>query len=119
MNCGFVNRIWTLESETLLFAGWAVSDVSVLKDFIVKVIGDQMSWPLESIYYRAILGKEMATHYNILACEISWRNEPGRLQSMGSQVRYDLATKPPQSLMVPKHLIKGGFTALFVLHNGL
>ena len=40
MKCGFVNRIWTLESETLLFAGWAVSDVSVIKDFIVKVFGD-------------------------------------------------------------------------------
>ena len=33
MKCGFVNRIWTLESETLLFAGWAVSDVSSNKGF--------------------------------------------------------------------------------------
>ena len=27
----------------------------------------------------------MATHSNILAWEISWTEEPGRLQSMGSQ----------------------------------
>ena len=33
----------------------------------------------------------MATHSNILAWEISWTEEPGRLQSMGSQrVGHDL-----------------------------
>ena len=31
------------------------------------------------------LGKEMATHSSILAWEISWTVEPGRLQSMGWQ----------------------------------
>ena len=31
------------------------------------------------------LKKEMATHSNILAWEIPWTEEPGRLQSMGSQ----------------------------------
>ena len=31
------------------------------------------------------LKKEMATHSSILAWEISWTEEPGRLQSMGSQ----------------------------------
>ena len=29
--------------------------------------------------------KEMATHSNILAWEIPWMEEPGRLQSMGLQ----------------------------------
>ena len=29
--------------------------------------------------------KEMATHSSILAWRISWTEEPGRLQSMGSQ----------------------------------
>ena len=29
--------------------------------------------------------KEMATHSSILAWEISWTEEPGRLQSMGMQ----------------------------------
>ena len=29
--------------------------------------------------------KEMATHYSILAWRIPWREEPGRLQPMGSQ----------------------------------
>ena len=31
------------------------------------------------------LEKEMATHSSILAWEISWTEEPGRLQSMGFQ----------------------------------
>jgi len=40
------------------------------------------------------LEKEMATHSNILTWEIPWREEPGGLQSMGSQrVTRDLVTK--------------------------
>ena len=36
------------------------------------------------------LEKEMATHSSILAWEIPWAEEPGRLQSMGSQrIRHD------------------------------
>ena len=36
------------------------------------------------------LEKEMATHSSILAWRIPWMEEPGGLQSMGSQrVRYD------------------------------
>ena len=36
------------------------------------------------------LEKGMATHFSILAWRIPWTEEPGRLQSMGSQsVRHD------------------------------
>ena len=36
------------------------------------------------------LEKEMATHSSILAWEIPWTEEPGGLQSMGSQeVKHD------------------------------
>ena len=36
------------------------------------------------------LEKDMATHSNILAWKIPWTEEPGRLQSMGSQrVRHN------------------------------
>ena len=36
------------------------------------------------------LGKEMAIHSSILAWKISWTEEPGGLQSMGSQkVEHD------------------------------
>ena len=39
------------------------------------------------------LEKEMAVHSSILAWEIPWMEEPGGLQSMGSQrVGHDLAS---------------------------
>ena len=37
------------------------------------------------------LEKEMATHSSILAWKIPWTEEPGRLQSMGSQSRTQLS----------------------------
>ena len=40
----------------------------------------------------------MTTHFNILAWEIPWTEELGRLQSMGLQrVEHDLVNKPPSS----------------------
>ena len=46
---------------------------------------------------RSLLEKEMAIHSSILAWEIPWTEEPGRLLSMESQtVRHDLATKQQQ-----------------------
>ena len=44
----------------------------------------------------------MATHFSILAWEIPWTEEPGRLQSRGvTRVTHDLATKqPPRSTSV-------------------
>jgi len=42
------------------------------------------------------LEKEMATQSSILAWEIPWTEQPGRLQSVGSQrVRHVLGTHPP------------------------
>ena len=39
------------------------------------------------------LEKEMATHSSILAWEIPWMEEPGELQSMGSQrLKHDSMT---------------------------
>ena len=39
------------------------------------------------------LNEEMATHSSVLAWEVPWTEEPGGLQSMGSQrAGYDLAT---------------------------
>ena len=43
------------------------------------------------------LEKEMETRFSILAWYILWREEPGKLQSMGSQrVGYNLTTKQQQ-----------------------
>ena len=40
---------------------------------------------VRSLAWEDPLEKEMATHSNILAWRIPWTEEPGRLQSMGSQ----------------------------------
>ena len=45
---------------------------------------------VQSLGWEDLLEKEMATHSSILAWKIPWTEEPGRLQSMGSQrVRQD------------------------------
>ena len=47
------------------------------------------------------LEKGVATHSSILAWRIPWTEEPGRLQSMGSQrVGHDLATKQQQQQQI-------------------
>ena len=40
---------------------------------------------LGSLRWEDLLEKEMATHSSILAWKIQWMEEPGGLQSMGSQ----------------------------------
>ena len=42
---------------------------------------------IRSLGQEDALDKEMATHFSILAWNIPWTEEPGRLQSMGSQKR--------------------------------
>ena len=45
---------------------------------------------VQSLDWEDPLEKEMATHSSILALEVPWTEEPGGLQSMGSQrVRHD------------------------------
>ena len=45
---------------------------------------------VRSLGWEDPLEKEMATHFSTLAWKIPWMEEPGKLQSMGSQrVRHD------------------------------
>ena len=52
---------------------------------------------------------EMATHSSILACRISWTEEPGRLQSMGAQrlghnwVTNTYTSRPHTANCTPQH----------------
>ena len=56
----------------------------------------QETW-VQSLGQKDPLEKEMATYSSILTWEIPWTEEPGGLQSMGSQrVGHDLATKQQQ-----------------------
>ena len=44
----------------------------------------QEAW-VQSLGQEDLLEKDMATHSSIIAWEFQWTEEPGRLQSMGSQ----------------------------------
>ena len=60
----------------------------------------QKTW-VQSLGQEDPLEKEMATHSSVLPWRIPWTEEPGGLQSMGSQrVRHDRATS--LSLSLPK-----------------
>ena len=60
---------------------------------------------VQSLGLQDPLEKEMATHSRILAWKIPWTEEPGRLQSMGSQrVRHDVETKQQQHLLQLKDI---------------
>ena len=53
----------------------------------------QEMW-FQSLGQEHLLEKETATHFNILAWDMQWTEDPGRVQSMGWQrVRHNLATE--------------------------
>ena len=59
---------------------------------------------VQSLGWEDLLEKEMATHSSILAWKIPWMEDPGRLQSMGSQrVKHHWAT----SLISPSNEYSG------------
>ena len=59
----------------------------------VKHLPAMWETQVRSLGWEDPLEKEMATHSSILVWKILWREEPGRLQSMGSQrVRHDGVT---------------------------
>ena len=61
---------------------------------------------MPSLGWEDLLGEGMATHPSILAWEIPWTEDPGRLQSMGlPRVRHDLAHMHAPSCG-PQHEVK-------------
>ena len=57
---------------------------------MVKHLSTMWETKVQFLGQEDLLEKEMATHSSVLAWEIPWTEEPGRLQSMGSQrVRHN------------------------------
>ena len=52
---------------------------------VVKTLPAKQEMRVQSVGQEDPLEKEMAIHSSILAWEIPWTEEPGRVQSMGSQ----------------------------------
>ena len=82
-----------------------------------------------SLGWEETLEKGMVTHSSILAWKIPWTEEPGTLQSMGSQrVRHTWATEQQYSIVLVHHILPiyssihghlGGFHVLAVVSNAL
>ena len=57
---------------------------------MVKYLPAMWDTRVRSLGWENPLEKEMATHSSIFAWKIPWMEEPGRLQSVGSQrIRYN------------------------------
>ena len=68
---------------------------------------------LWSLSWEDTLEKEMATHSSILAWKIPWMEEPGRLQSTGSQrVRHDWVIAEWQIMIIKAEGAKQADTPL-------
>ena len=64
---------------------WASPVLQMVKNLLTM----QETW-VQSLGWKDPVENRMATHSSILAWKIPWTEEPGRLQSMGSQrVRHD------------------------------
>ena len=87
----FISRgLETHVSERAAFAGGRKSVGQVLF-FLISPTGFSS---LYQLIKGKLTSKEMATHSSILAWEIPWTEEPGRLQSMGLQgVGHNCTTK--------------------------
>ena len=77
---------------------WYPLFISLVAQRIKRLPAMQETW-VRFLGWEDPLEKEMETHTSILAWRIPWTEEPGRLQSMGSQrVRKDWATSLSFSL---------------------
>ena len=66
-------------TERTSLVAWMVKRLPTMREIWVRSLGQEDT-----------LEKEMATHSSTIAWKILWREEPDRLQSMGSQrVRQD------------------------------
>ena len=71
---------------------WCSQDLTPLHDTgasraaeTVKRLPTMWETRVQSLGQEDLLEKEIATHSSVLAWKIPWTEEPGRLQSMGSQ----------------------------------
>ena len=78
---GPTNRGW----DHLERKGTEIYQASLVAQSAKSLPEMQETWGFEPWVRKIPLDKEMATHSSILAWRIPWREEPCRLQSMGSQ----------------------------------
>ena len=78
--CHWIRATLNSTPAKTLCPGWA----SLIAQSVKNLPAIQETW-VQFLGWEDTLQKEMAIHSNILAWKISWTEEPGGLQSMGSQ----------------------------------
>ena len=79
-----------LRGKQKIVITWSFQNMTALAAHVVKSPPAMQEPRVQSLGPEDPLGEEMATHSSILAWRIPWTEEPGGLQSMGSQrVRHD------------------------------
>ena len=70
-----------------------IHKVSLVAQMVKNPPAVRTTW-VQSLGQEDLLEKGMAPHSIIVAWQIPWTKEPGRIQSMGSQrVRHNISTK--------------------------
>jgi len=92
----FTSFFWVQDSSIQRFSSLAGSSqtngVLLIAQSVKNLSAIQETW-VRFLGWEDMLEKEMETHSSILAWRIPWTEEPGRLQSMGSQrVGHDRVT---------------------------
>ena len=97
LSSGFFDCLWTesaIENSGALEPDWGFGvrhpsyGASLIAQSVKNLPAVQETWAL-SLGWEDPLEKEMATHSSILAWKIPWTEEPGGLQSMGSQKSWN------------------------------
>ena len=83
-------NIYSILSYSIIYQGFILyTRASLVAQMIKSLPAKQKTW-VQFLVQEDPLEKGMAIHSNILAWRIPWTEEPGQLQSMGSQrVRHD------------------------------
>ena len=85
----FINDITLSYLAIAMYLYWGFRSGSVVKN--PPANGERQERQVPFLGQYDPLEKEMATHSSILALKILWTEEPGRLQSMGSQSQTQLS----------------------------
>ena len=95
--CGSIWIHFVQDSPCLLYLDiclllQVLLEASLVAQMVKRLLAMWETW-VRSLGWEDPLEKEMATHFSILAWKITWMEEPGMLQYMGSQrVRHDWVT---------------------------
>ena len=76
---------WTMLHKSFKWILELTNSLTSLVAQMVKHLSTMQEIQVQSLGWEDLLEKEIATHSSILAWKIPWKEEPGRLQSMGSQ----------------------------------